>query len=143
MTVASRSPKRQFRFHISMQVRFRDVDSMNHVNHAVYFSYFEMARCEYWLSLFRLKNLQEINFIVVHAECDYRDPALYGEWIDVYAAITEIRNSSFVMKYEAWTRRPHRLVATGSTIQVLYDYAKNQTKTISPTIRRTIEIFEK
>lgn len=143
MSVPRRQPGRRFHFHTSVQVRFRDVDVKGHVNHAVYFSYFEMARCEYWMSLFSLEQLSDIDFIVVHAECNYLQPAQYGEWLDVYVAVTGVRNSSFVMEYEARARRPRRVVATGSTIQVIYDYSKNQTKRVPAPVRRKIERFER
>lgn len=143
MSVPRRQPGRRFHFHTSVQVRFRDVDVKGHVNHAVYFSYFEMARCEYWMSLFSLERLSDIDFIVVHAECNYLQPAQYGEWLDVYVAVTGVRNSSFVMEYEARARRPRRVVATGSTIQVIYDYSRNQTKRVPAPVRRKIEKFER
>jgi len=143
MSVPRRQPGRRFHFHTSVHVRFRDVDVKGHVNHAVYFSYFEMARCEYWMSLFSLERLSDIDFIVVHAECNYLQPAQFGEWLDVYVAVTGVRNSSFVMEYEARTRRPRRVVATGSTIQAIYDYSRNQTKRVSAPVRRKIERFER
>jgi acyl-CoA thioester hydrolase len=143
MSDQHRQPGRRFHFHTYLQVRFRDVDVKGHVNHAVYFSYFEMARCEYWMSLFSLARLSDIDFIVVHAECNYLQPAQYAEWLDVYVGVTGIRNSSFVMEYEARARRPRRVVATGSTIQVIYDYSSDQTKRMPPSMRRKIERFEK
>jgi acyl-CoA thioester hydrolase len=134
--------KPHFHFHLSMQVRFRDVDAMGHVNHAVYFSYFEMARCEYWMSLLKRKRLNEIDFIVVRAECDYRRATEYGGWLDVFAAVTEIRNSSFVMAYEIRERGTRRVVATGSTIQALFDYPRHRTRAIPLSLRQKIEKFE-
>ncbi len=131
----------RFYFHTSVQVRFRDVDVMGHVNHAVYFSYFEMARCEYWMSLYSLERLSDINFIVVHAECNYLQPAQYAEWLDIHVAVTRIRNTSFVMEYEARARRPRRVVATGLTVQVIYDYTRHQSKRVAAAMRRKLEAF--
>jgi len=31
-----------------LSVRFRDCDAMGHVNHAVYFTYFEQCRLTFW-----------------------------------------------------------------------------------------------
>ena len=33
---------------MDMQIRFNDLDSMGHVNNANYFTYFELARVEYF-----------------------------------------------------------------------------------------------
>ncbi len=143
MSASRRPDPNRFHFHNSTQVRFRDVDSMNHVNHAVYLTYFEMARCEYWMKVFRLRKLSDINFIVARVECNYLNPALFGEWIDVFVAVTEVRNSSFIMEYEAWVRRPRRRVAAGLTVQVLFDYAGHRPQTIPAAVRRRLEQFEK
>ena len=36
-----------FRFFIHVEVRFSDLDALNHVNNAVYFTYMEQARIHY------------------------------------------------------------------------------------------------
>lgn len=143
MSDSYKAPRHRFHFRFPMQVRFRDVDSMGHVNHAVYFSYFEMARCEYWMKLLRLKKLSDLGIIVVRAECNYRSAAEYAEWLEVFTGITEIRNSSFVMEYEIWARRPRRLVADGSSIQALFNYSENRTIRIPPGLRKKIVRHEK
>lgn len=143
MNSRNRKSEIRFRFHIPLQVRFRDVDIMGHVNHAVYFSFFEMARTEYWMSLLRLRRLRDLGIIVVRAECSYKSAAQYAEWLDVSVGITEIRNSSFVMEYEARERRSGNVVATGSTVQVLFDYTRNRAKVVPPALRNKIQAFEK
>ena len=59
------------RFTIRIPVRFRDVDVLGHVNNAVYFTYMEQVRTEYWLHTFGLTKLEQLAFIVAHAECDF------------------------------------------------------------------------
>jgi acyl-CoA thioesterase FadM len=38
-------------FVTTLDVRFRDLDGLGHVNHAVYLTYFEAARLAYYASL--------------------------------------------------------------------------------------------
>jgi acyl-CoA thioester hydrolase len=40
-------PDTPFRMAVPIEVRFRDLDAMGHVNNAVYFTYFEHARLHY------------------------------------------------------------------------------------------------
>ena len=40
-----------FHFTMPLDVWFRELDAMGHVNNAVYFTYFEEARSRYWMSL--------------------------------------------------------------------------------------------
>ena len=37
-----------FRFSVPIEVRFRDLDAIGHVNNAVYLTYLEQARLGYW-----------------------------------------------------------------------------------------------
>ena len=41
-----------YKFSTTIEVRFKDVDSLGHVNNAVYLTYFEIARFHYWKTLF-------------------------------------------------------------------------------------------
>ena len=110
------------RFNIRFTVRFRDIDALGHVNNAVYFTYMEQARTEYWIQLMNLKALDEFAFIVAHAECDFKVAAKFGDELEVSIRTSSVGNSSFVWDYEIRNARTEQLVATGKTIQVYYDY---------------------
>lgn len=110
------------RFKIRFTVRFRDIDALGHVNNAVYFTYMEQARTEYWIQLMNLKALDEFAFIVAHAECDFKVAAKFGDELEVSIRTSSVGNSSFVWDYEIRNARTEQLVATGKTIQVYYDY---------------------
>ena len=53
-------------------VRFRDVDSMGHVNNAVYFTYFEEGRKAFVHELFGLKRPTDFQFILAHGGNSYK-----------------------------------------------------------------------
>ena len=88
------------RFSIRLNVRFRDVDALGHVNNAVYFTYMESARTEYWMKLFHIGDLRDLQFIVAHAECDFKIAARFGDELEVSIWTSSIGNSSFVWDYE-------------------------------------------
>ena len=123
-----------FPFTFPVQVWYRDLDAMGHVNHAVYLGYFEQARIEYWLSLMgREPNEFEIDptragFVVVHVECSFRSPAFLGQPLLVGCRISDIRNTSFDFHYRIISAEKDasdtdfRLVATGKSVQVLFDW---------------------
>jgi len=110
------------RFTISFTVRFRDVDAIGHVNNAVYFTYMEQARTEYWMRLFGLESLNQISFIVARAECDFKKPAHFGDEIEVSIWTSSVGNTSFVWEYEIRNAKDSDLFAKGKTIQVYFDY---------------------
>lgn len=65
-------------------IRFRDIDSMGHVNNAVYFTYFEEGRKEFLRSLFNIVSPSEYNFILAHIRCDYLKPIRISDPISLH-----------------------------------------------------------
>ena len=122
-------------FKIRFAVRFRDVDVLGHVNNAVYFTYMETARTEYWLRTFGGNSLEELSFIVARAECDFKSPAHFGDEIEVSIRTADIRNSSFDWIYEIRNALNGELMALGKTIQVFYNHKTQQSSPVPPDIR--------
>lgn len=123
------------RFSIRVKVSFRDIDALGHVNNAVYFTYMESARAEYWMRLFDIKELRQLGFIVAHAECDYKIAARFGEELEVSIWTSSVGNSSFVWEYEIRRTASGELVASGKTIQVYYDYATESKRPVTEEVR--------
>ena len=126
------------RFSIRLHVRFRDIDALGHVNNAVYFTYMESARTEYWMELFKPRELREVNFIVAHAECDYKVAARFGDELEVSIRTSSIGNTSFVWDYEIRRTGSGQLIASGKTIQVYYDYAQEKTLPVPDEVRQKL-----
>lgn len=125
-------------FTIRFPVRFRDVDVLGHVNNAVYFTYMETARTEFWLQVFGGESLNDLNFIVVHAECDFKLPAHFGDEIEVGIRTSSIGNTSFVWDYEIRNAKSSELFAAGKTIQVFYNHSTKQTSPVPPEVREKL-----
>lgn len=131
-----------FRFKAAVQVRFRDLDPMNHVNNSVYLTYFEIARIAYFGQLTGLTALRDLDMILAEATCTYRSPATLNEQLDVWIKATALRRSSFIFAYRVNEQTTGRLVATGRTVQVLYDYSASQAIPLPPDLRARFEAFE-
>ncbi len=131
-----------FRYKVEVQVRFRDLDPMNHVNNAVYFTYFEIARIAYYGELTGSTDPRELDIILAEATCSYRSPAVYGERLDVWVRTASLGRSSSVFEYRIAEQTTGRLVATGRTVQVMYDYATGRSMPIPPELRARFEAFE-
>jgi acyl-CoA thioester hydrolase len=77
----------------SVKVRFYELDPYDHVNHTVYFSYFETARIDYlaemgW-GLHRLKE-QGWQFVVVELRARFLAAARFGEELTIHTWIEEV-----------------------------------------------------
>ena len=126
-------------FTIEERVRFRDVDSMGHVNNAVYFTYMESARTEYYVKLTGVTNAREIAFIVARASIDYRDAARMGDTVVVDVWPSRIGNTSFDFLYKLTEKKTGRLIAEGETVQVAFDYDRGEKIPMPDEFRRILE----
>lgn len=127
---------------IDVRVRFRDCDPMGHVNNAVYLTYLEMARVEYWYRLFNVENFKNVNFILARAEIDYRSPAVVNDVLRIYIRAGELRRSSFDFHYVGWNLTRRVVALTARTVQVVYDYKHMKPAPITEEMRRIITLFE-
>jgi len=131
-----------FKFSTHIEVRFRDLDALGHVNNAVYLTYFEIARLHYWKKLFGNDAFHRHSFVVVRAECNYRSPAHSGEVLHVFAKVSEMKRSSFIFEYEIVEAQTGRIVADGSTVQACFDPREKRAKPIQDDLRDSILKFE-
>jgi len=106
------------RFQTEMKVRFRDLDALGHVNNAVYATYLEQARVEYYDEVLGL-GLDEIDTVIAHQEIDYERPIELGESVEVRVGVPELGSSSFPMAYEVVA--DGEVAARGETVQVIWD----------------------
>lgn len=127
------------RFTTEVQLRFRDLDAMGHVNNVVYLTYCELARTQFYMKHAFKRSLHDIDFILAHADIDYVSAAEWGDRIEVSVWPTKIGESSFTLAYEIREMRSDRLLAKSTSVQVSYDYDKKQTKPIPAEFRKMLE----
>ena len=128
-----------FRFKAEVQVRFRDLDAMNHVNNAVYMTYFEIARLAFWAEISGVHDVYSRGLILAEQTCTYRSPARHNEILNVWLKPVAMRRSSFVYRYKITERQSGRLIATGRSVQVSYDYEAEKSIPLLPEYRAALE----
>jgi acyl-CoA thioester hydrolase len=121
---------------LDILVRYRDCDPLGHVNNAVYLTYFEMGRVEFWRTVMGAASdrADDWPFILAEATVTYRSPARFDERLRLTVGVESLGGKSWVFGY-----RLHgadgREVATGRTVQVAYDYAAQKTMPLPDAIR--------
>lgn len=138
---ATMSPK--FKIKTEITVRFSDVDIMGHVNNARYLSYFEQARLAYYkklkaLDLRKMAMGTALGFIVAGIGVKFQAPAYIDEVLTVAIRIAGLRTKAFRMEYEVRNKKTRRLIATGYSVQVMYNYKRQRTFPIPPSLRKKI-----
>lgn len=120
-----------------MEVRFRDLDPLGHVNNSVYLSYMELARVRYFQRI-SPDWLEEGHFVVARAEVDYLRPILLGQEVRVGVRALSLGRSSFRME--------HLVLAEGEEaargIMVLVYLEGGRPAPIPQALRRRIQELE-
>jgi acyl-CoA thioester hydrolase len=122
--------------------RFRDTDAMGHINNAVYVTYLEVARQEYWRQFTRARDYGKVPFILAHVTVDFRSEALMDEILHAAIRCDWIGNRSFGFAYEIREAGSLRLVVEATSVQVCYDYDAKQSIPMPPELRSGLEAFE-
>ena len=134
-----RGPGQRFPLVVPVQVRFRDLDALGHVNNAVYLTYLETARVVYVRERFGLRSARDFSFILARAEIDYKSPLTLDDEPLVGLGVSHIGRRSFRLAYHIWEKRTGRTVARAETVQVMYDYRRQQPIPIPDEVRRILE----
>jgi acyl-CoA thioester hydrolase len=112
----------EFRHRTTIDVRFRDIDALGHVNNAVFFSYVEQARVRYFTEVLGLNVTERFPLILAHASIDFASPILLGERVEVATRVDWIGESSFAMSHQVRVGDDRRQAARSRTVIVAYDY---------------------
>ncbi len=128
---------------VPIEVRFKDIDMMGHVNNAVYITYFENARAGYWRVLGAWAGRPESTYVLARAECDYRSPATLDDELGCHIKVTRFGRTSFAFQYLLRDEKSRRIIVEGRTVQVMYDYDKGKPRLLDDELKGRMRRFEK
>ncbi len=136
-----------FRFSCRIEPRFRDLDPMGHVNNAVYFTYFEIARTGYIKAIGHWPEeerpmTERFPFIMLKIGCTYLSPARVEENLLAHLRTSRVGGKSFEFDYLLTSGADGRPVASGHSVQVFYDYDAGRTMPVADDFRRLLEAYE-
>jgi acyl-CoA thioester hydrolase len=126
-------------YRTELPVRFRDLDAMGHVNNAVYATYLEQARADYYADVLDVA-LAEADTVLVSLSIEYRRPVSAGS-VDVALGVGDLGESSLPMVYEL--RVDGETVATAKTVQVVFDRASGESRPIPREWRERIGAYRR
>jgi acyl-CoA thioester hydrolase len=83
-----------------IQIRFKDIDKLGHVNNANHITYFELARVDYFAAFekddIKIDWVNE-GVILAKIEMEYKQPILLEDAVFVYTWVSKIGTKSFDM----------------------------------------------
>ena len=131
-------------FSTDIEVRFRDLDAIGHVNNAVFFTYFEEGRKHFSKKIFEVSDVSDFNFIMAHIQCDFIKPIQFNDRVILQMWVKDIGTKSFSFEYRLVDFSDEAMVyATGKSIQVCYDYQKNRSIEVPAKMRERLTLYLK
>jgi acyl-CoA thioester hydrolase len=123
---------------VEIQVRWRDLDPFGHVNNAVFMSYLETARVQYFRALYGDVVPNDFNIILARVEIDYLAPIELTDHPRCHIGVTEVGTRSFHFDYLLESAGTGRPLARARSVQVCYDYARGTTVPMDDRLRAGI-----
>lgn len=107
-----------------IQIRFSDVDKLGHVNNAVYLSYLELARMNYFKDVVGKINWNKEGVIVARVEMDFVQSVMLNDKIFVKTWCSRTGNKSFDLSYSLFKKEgdEETEMLKGLTVMVCFNY---------------------
>lgn len=115
-----------------IEVRFRDLDALGHVNNAVLVTYLEIARTAWWRQHLAGRPFQEDGYLVARVEMDYRKPVKLEDPVVVEVRVPQVGASSFSLDYKIRRATDGVVLAEGQTVQVFMDFRSDRPRPAKP-----------
>ena len=126
-----------FKYKIPIQIRFNDIDMLGHVNSAVHFTYFELARVSYFNQLDKELKIDwpSMSLVVAKMEMEYKQQILMEDKLHISVWVSRIGTKSFDMACSIVreTNGIETEVAKGFGIIVCFNFKINQSIAIPET----------
>ncbi|MFO7828435.1 MAG: thioesterase family protein [Bacteroidales bacterium] len=137
------SRKVNFSHQTEIQIRFNDIDIMEHVNNSVYQNYFDLARTKYFEHVFNQKmNWKEQALVLAKITIEYLNPVFIDENICVRTKVYKLGNKSLNMVQQLINKDSKELKAENDAILVAFSHKENNTTNLPEHWRKAIRDYE-
>lgn len=131
------------RFIAQLRVRHYEMDTLGHVNNAVYQNYLEQAAIEHLehlgFSLERYRHLGGV-FVMRRIQIEYLRPAVAGDTLEVATWVQEMRGSRSTRRYEIRKQGQDELLVTAEALWVWVDTKAMRPRAIPSDILNVFEV---
>jgi len=135
-----------FRFSMTLPIRWNDLDPLNHVNNVFYFEYFQVGRGHYMLEASKQWDWTKNMFVIAHIECDYyKELKLTAKEPTIKLRTTSIGSKSFEIEYliTSLDKENNEIIhAKGKSVQVLVDISVGKSVEIPNWLREDLTQYE-
>ena len=134
-----------YKHRIPVQIRFNDIDRLNHVNNACYHSFFELGRVKYFNEILnRNFDWTKNGFVLARTEIDHIHPIFLNDEVYCYTKVIKLGTKSLTVGNVISKIVDGNIIecAKGIGVLVAMDYITNSSITIPELWSKNIEDFE-
>jgi acyl-CoA thioester hydrolase len=133
-----------FAHFVSLPVQWGDMDSLGHVNNAVYFRYIESGRIAYFNAIGAGADLGGGGEgpILADIQCSFIGQLRYPAQIDVGTRTARIGTKSFSVEAGIFRAGEDAPIATSKAVVVWFDYVNQRTAPLPDTLRQRVTELE-
>ena len=122
---------------VCVQLRWRDMDMLGHLNQSVYHELLEEGRAAVMWDLMRRAGTDHVHgsYVLAHVDLDYHTEIRKDhEQVEIVVRVSHVGTSSFRLRHEV--RLPDGTVAaSGETVMVAWDPRTRGKRALSPAER--------
>ena len=123
-------------YEITLEVAFRDIDAMGHVNNTIYFRYFETVRIDWFQKIGAVPGPQGVGPVIVNAFCSFIRQIEYpGEVLAKHYVANPGRTSFDTYMTLERTDQPGVIYTEGGAKTVWVDFPKQKSVPLPDWIR--------
>ncbi|MCH5329067.1 MAG: acyl-CoA thioesterase [Coprobacter sp.] len=132
-----------FNHTVPLQIRFNDIDSLGHLNNAVYFAFYDLGKTAYFETVKgESVDWKKADIVIANIHADFFAPVYFKDPVAVQTAVAEIGNKSMKVQQQIIDTRSREIKAACTTIMVGFDVNTFQAKEISDEWRLAIGRYE-
>lgn len=127
----------------TIKVRGYHLDVYQHVNNARYLEFLEEARWQ-WLEeadAFNWLQQQQLAFVVVNININYRRPAVLGDVLAIHSEMTQLNGKSGIITQRVTLEGSETLVADAALTFVCIDLRTQKAVALESELRARLEAF--
>lgn len=104
-----------------IQLRYGDLDTLGHVNNAVYLTYFELGRVQFFRKYLKQFDVGSIKFVIARAELNFKKSITMDDDIVLETFLENVGNTSFTFAHRLISADSSTVFCEGKTVGVSID----------------------
>lgn len=104
-----------------IQLRYGDLDTLGHVNNAIYLTYFELGRVLFFKRYLKAFDAANVSFVIARAEIDFKKSIRMDDSVVLETRLEGVGNTSFTFSHRLVNRDGSVVFSEGRIVAVSID----------------------